>query len=174
MLVKFVNQKKESWADYVETCVYAYNTSKHESSKFTPFEVMFGRKAVLPVDVAGKVGIPDPPDDADYECMMDANVKRLELVKKNILAAQQKQKQIYDRKHSIPETFAVGSTVLRKDFTRKKRKGGKLDYKWLGPYRITHSIGRGIYRLQLIADPKKTVNRVNGVHLKAYKMVSYV
>ena len=28
--------------------------------KFTPFEVMFGRKAVLPVDVAGKMGIPDP------------------------------------------------------------------------------------------------------------------
>lgn len=40
--------------------VYAYNTSKHESSKFTPFEVMFGRKAVLPVDVAAKMGIPDP------------------------------------------------------------------------------------------------------------------
>lgn len=40
--------------------VYAYNTSKHESSKFTPFEVMFGRKAVVPVDVAGKVGIHDP------------------------------------------------------------------------------------------------------------------
>ena len=68
----------------------------------------------------------------------------------------------------------MGSTVLRKDFTRKKQKGGKLDYKCLGPYRITHSIGRRIYRLQLIADPKKTVNRVNSVQLKAYKMVSYV
>ena len=54
------------------------------------------------------------------------------------------------------------------------RQVGKLNYKWLGPYRITHSIGRGIYRLQLIADPKKTVNRVNSVQLKAYKMVSYV
>ena len=40
------------------------------------------------------------PDDADYECMMDANVKRQELVKKNILAAQQKQNR-----------FMIGSIV---------------------------------------------------------------
>ena len=40
------------------------------------------------------------PGDADYECMMDANVKRQELVKKNILAAQQKQNR-----------FMIGSIV---------------------------------------------------------------
>jgi hypothetical protein len=32
MLVKFID-KKESWEHYLDTCVYAYNTSKHESSK---------------------------------------------------------------------------------------------------------------------------------------------
>ncbi|XP_065911163.1 uncharacterized protein [Dysidea avara] len=42
MLVKFVNEKKELWEDYLDTCVFAYNTSKHESSKYCPFAVMFG------------------------------------------------------------------------------------------------------------------------------------
>lgn len=51
MLVKFINEKKESWEDYLDTCVYAYNTAWHESSKFTPFELMFSRRAVLPVDI---------------------------------------------------------------------------------------------------------------------------
>ena len=50
MLVKFV-ANMESWGDYLDTCVYAYNSSKHESSKFSPFEVMFGRQAILPVDL---------------------------------------------------------------------------------------------------------------------------
>lgn len=29
----------------------AYNTARHESSKFTPFELMFSRKAILPIDI---------------------------------------------------------------------------------------------------------------------------
>ena len=51
MLVKFIAEKKDGWQDYLDTCIYAYNTSKHESSKFTPFELMFSRKPVLPVDL---------------------------------------------------------------------------------------------------------------------------
>ena len=30
---------------------YAYNTAQHESTKFTPFELMFSRKPVLPIDI---------------------------------------------------------------------------------------------------------------------------
>ena len=86
----------------------------------------------------------------------------------NILYAQQKQKEAYDRKHFIPECFEVGSVVLKKDFRRKKRKGGKLDEKWVGPYRIIRAHGRGLYRLENVADPTKVIARVNGVHLKQY------
>ena len=53
MLIKFIDSKKESWEDYFDTCVYAYNMAKHELSKFSPFEVMFRRRAVLPVDLDG-------------------------------------------------------------------------------------------------------------------------
>ena len=51
MLVKFVSEKKENWDEYLDTCVYAYNTSVHESTSFSPFEVMYGRRAVLPIDI---------------------------------------------------------------------------------------------------------------------------
>ena len=51
MLVKFVQEKKETWEDYIDTCIYAYNTAQHESTKFTPFELMFCRKPVLPIDI---------------------------------------------------------------------------------------------------------------------------
>ena len=51
MLVKFIGEKKESWEDYLDSCVYAYNTAKHESSLYTPFELMFSRKPILPIDI---------------------------------------------------------------------------------------------------------------------------
>ena len=56
--------------------------------------------------------------------------------------------------------------VLKKDFARRKRKGGKLDVKWVGPYRITGILGRGLYCLEEVADATKVISRVNGVHLK--------
>ena len=94
--------------------------------------------------------------------------RRLESVKENILVAQQRQKEQYDRKHSNPETFAVGALVVKKDFTRKKRAGGKLDSHWTGPYRIVNALGRGLYSLESVQNKKNTVTRVNGVHLKRY------
>ena len=51
MLMKFANDKKELWYEYFDTCVYAYNTSVHESKSYSPFEVMYGHRAVLPIDI---------------------------------------------------------------------------------------------------------------------------
>ena len=46
------------WDDLLDTCIYAYNTSVHESTSFTPFEVMYGHKAVLPIDVKMDIASP--------------------------------------------------------------------------------------------------------------------
>ena len=51
MLVKFTHDKKNEWDLFLETCVFAFNTSKHESSLHIPFELMFGRRALIPIDV---------------------------------------------------------------------------------------------------------------------------
>ena len=51
MVVKYAHEKMEEWDIYLHSCVFAYNTSKHASSLYKPFEVMFGRKAVLPVQL---------------------------------------------------------------------------------------------------------------------------
>ena len=53
-------------------------------------------------------------------------------------------------------------------FYLAERAGGKLDYRWTGPYRISCALGRGLYRLQEVQNPTKIVTRVNGVPLKRY------
>ena len=58
MLIKYIDTKKNLWAQFLDTCIFAYNTSAHESTKFSPFELMFGRKAVLPIDI--NMGSSDP------------------------------------------------------------------------------------------------------------------
>ena len=51
ILVKAITGKQGLWDEFIDSVVFAYNTSCHESSCYAPFEVMFGHKAVLPIDV---------------------------------------------------------------------------------------------------------------------------
>ena len=57
----------------------------------------------------------------------------LQQVKANIKQAQDKQKEYFDHKHANPTAYSVGAKVLKKDFLRKKRKGGKMDTRFVGP-----------------------------------------
>ena len=173
MLAKFVNSKKTQWSSFLDTCVFAYNTSRHDSTRFTPFELMFGRCATLPVDLEVQPALPE--EEVDNFCNMhelnlthlrEERAQRLEEAKANIVAAQVKQKAQYDRKHAKAELFQKGQLVLRKDCRWKKKKGGKLDARFLGPYVIQRELQRGTYELRT-EDCKSTV-RATGAHLKPY------
>ena len=48
----------------------------------------------------------------------------------------------YDAKHARANKCQIGTEVLKKDFQRKKRKGAKLDPKWVGLYVIKPSIAK--------------------------------
>ena len=87
------------WSTYLESCVFAYNTSCQESTKFTPFELMFGRKATIPIDI--DINEKEPKKVLEEFLNIFSNdivlnycegdiqkerAKRLELVKHNIQA----------------------------------------------------------------------------------------
>ena len=80
----------------------------------------------------------------------------------------------YDQRHSDPFVFRIGGLVMKEYFKRKKRRGGKLDPKWVGPYTIEGNLGRGLYHLQEVCNPTKFLSRVNRIHLKQYKVTSKV
>ena len=48
MIVKDTESKKELRDEYLDSCVFAYNTSSYEFSLLSPFEVMLGQKAIIP------------------------------------------------------------------------------------------------------------------------------
>lgn len=176
MLSKYIQERRNRWDEFLDTSVYAYNTSSHESTRFTPFELMFGRKAVLPIDidVLGKEAeekVRSCLEELSTSAAMRLTERRrhlLEQAKINILKAQEKQKRDYDLRRANPKAYEIGSKVLKKDFLRRKRAGGKMDAKYLGPYVITGHLGKGLYSLHLFADPSRIIQRVNGAYLKPY------
>ena len=60
ILCKLISDHRRDWADFVPKAVLAYNTSVHESTRFTPYRHMFGREAILPLDAVLKLETSPP------------------------------------------------------------------------------------------------------------------
>ena len=128
MLRKYIQEKKEKWDDYLDTYSFAYNTSNHESTKFTPFEIMFGRKVILPLDLdagahqgpCNEAEVAIFPQETKIQYKESQHKALLEEVQKNIISAQKKQKEQYDKKHHKAVLYSIDTKVLKKDFIRKK------------------------------------------------------
>lgn len=50
-LVKSVNENQDDWDVHLKSVLFAYRTSKYHSTKFSPYELMFGRELVLPIEL---------------------------------------------------------------------------------------------------------------------------
>ncbi len=42
-LLKLVNEQQNDWDDYLDPVLFAYRTSRQKSTKYSPFEMAFGR-----------------------------------------------------------------------------------------------------------------------------------
>ena len=177
--MKYCYRKKEEWVTYLDNCVFAYNTSLHESSGFTPFHLMFNRQAALPIDINVRKASSEEVaveytnlQDPNHDEVQRMRTTHLETARENIKRAQEKQKAAYDKKHSKPNLFKKGQLVLKKDFKRKKRKGGKLDERYVGPFVISAVLTRGVY--QLTSQDGKNMLKATGAHIKPYKEANSV
>ena len=54
MLTHYCQEDPKEWDTYTSFVTNAYNTSVHATTLYTPYELMFGRQPVLPVDALTK------------------------------------------------------------------------------------------------------------------------
>ena len=51
MTLSIVLEKQSNWDKYLPYVMFAYRSSVHKTTGYTPFHLMFGREVKLPVDV---------------------------------------------------------------------------------------------------------------------------
>jgi len=170
-IAKYVQLVEEDWDRFIPSVLFAYRTMKHNTTKYEPFKLVYGRNAITPLDL-----LLDPiMDDQDEATLEESVIQRmcqvtdilepsLSLAQKHIERSQQQQ----EKRHKVSSTaqeFKEGDLVLK--YKHAKEKQSKFMFKWVGPYRIQQVYGNGSYRLKTM-DGKILKSTTNGDDLKHY------
>ena len=104
MLATAATEQPFQWEDHLRRLCMAYNTSIHPISGYTPFYLMYGRQARMPIDVMYGSPWPEPTTVSDYASRLRTNLESAyEHVHERMGRMLARQKDIYDRKvHGKP------------------------------------------------------------------------
>ena len=98
MLRKFVADSQNDWDTYLPHVLFAYREVPQESTGFSPFQLLYGRRVRGPLDVLRECWTEGEQDGQVVETWLDVPKQMqemTELVRENLCKAQQRQKQNY-------------------------------------------------------------------------------
>ncbi|GJW33019.1 putative reverse transcriptase domain-containing protein [Tanacetum coccineum] len=137
----------KGWDRHLPLVEFSYNNSYHTSIKAAPFEALYGRKCRSPICWAevGDAQLTGPE-------IVHETTKKIIQIKKRIQAARDRQKSYADRRRK-PLEFEVGDKVMLKVSPWKGvirfGKRGKLNPRYIGPFKILDRVGTLVYQLKL-------------------------
>ncbi|GJT95042.1 putative reverse transcriptase domain-containing protein [Tanacetum coccineum] len=152
------------WVKYLPLVEFSYNNSYHASIKAAPFETLYGQKCRSPVCWAevGEVQLTGPQ-------IVQETTEKVIQIKQRIQAALDRQKSYTDLKHK-PMEFQVGDKVMIKVSPWKQvvcfGKWGKLNPRYVGPFKVLENVGSVAYKLELPQELSRVYNTFHVSNLK--------
>ncbi|KAJ0781355.1 putative nucleotidyltransferase, Ribonuclease H [Helianthus annuus] len=140
----------KGWEKHLPLIEFSYNNSYHTSIQAAPFEALYGRKCRSPLYwlEVGDSQITGP----ELELETSENIVQT----RNRMAAARDRQKSYADKRSKPLEFEVNDRVMLKVSPWKGvvhfGKCGKLNPRYVGPFKILERIGKVAYRLELPAE----------------------
>ena len=104
---------KANWAEHIETLTHSYNCTKHASTGFSPFHLMFLREPRIPLDITlHKDAEQEDEEYGEYVARLQQSLKEAhQLAEANAQGARERQRAHHDRKVR-PSKFSAGDIVL--------------------------------------------------------------
>ena len=136
------------WEHHIRPVCMAYNSSVQSSTSYTPFYLMFGHQARLPVDIMYRPIEQQVQSYGEYAKLLKNRLQTaFDLVKQHVTKAHQHQKEFYDQKiHGKP--YTAGDLVWLHSPVPKRESCRKLHHPWTGPFKVLKQLSDTTYRIQ--------------------------
>nr|GFC01393.1 putative reverse transcriptase domain-containing protein [Tanacetum cinerariifolium] len=154
----------KGWVNHLPLVEFSYNNNYHATIKATPFEAFYGRKCRSPIcwTEVGEAQILDPE-------LTQETTDKIVQIKQRMQAAHDRQKSYADLKRK-PMEFQVRDKVM---LTVSPWKGvvhfgkrGKLNPRYVGPFKVLERIGDVAYKLDLSEELSRVQNTFHVSNLK--------
>ena len=127
ILAKMVEKHTDEWDKYVAPTLFSYRTSRHSTTRLTPFFLVYGREAKLPTD---DTRIEEEPSLVHHIEQKIDNLPILRgITQQRVTYEQQKQKDQHDRKLADGTQFQIGDQVLYYRAMLDNQRSNKLEPK---------------------------------------------
>lgn len=173
ILSKVTEHQGRNWDLEIPSALWAYRTSVKTSTGFTPFHLVYGKEALLPVEVelpAVKLleKVLNPSSDAFKDRLLQLQEVQLDRMKALDYYEQVQKKALARVNEKVKEKgIKDGDLVLRYNSKLDKTFQKKFQVKWEGPFKVANCFANGTYQLADL-DGTLHASRVNGLRLKAY------
>ena len=149
MLATCSRDNSFEWEDHVRKVCFAYNTSVQASTGYSPFYLVLGRQARLPIDLIYGGEPEATPENArtvpDYVFNLKKSLEEAYAAVRETLGTKlQRQKDFYNRKvhgepHKTGDLVMLFSPVVPKGIARK------FCCPWTGPYIVLERVSEATY-----------------------------
>ena len=160
----YTNYNQDDWSALLPTAEFVYNNSHHESIGMSPFMAVTGQDAECEMLMSEEATrITNPPA---VGTLRDHFRSVYQLLDHHLRLAQSRYKSTADaHRHQEPEYRINELVLISTRNIRTDRPSKKLDYTWIGPFRITRKINRVAYEVEL----PPTSRTHNVFHVKLIK-----
>jgi hypothetical protein len=158
ILTMYVDVSHENWDEFLQPSISAYNTSVHSSSKYSPYEVLFGRKPTNIADVilSSPIVLSGVKSADDYLAELRANAEVIHRrVNENLDVARERQKRYYDRFINDSVQYGIGDLVLLVNERKLVGESKAFRNKTLGPFRVVDKFNDVNFRIVSLANGRE-------------------